>query len=189
MTSVAYTSPYLSFNGSTSQVSIADSASLEPGTGDWSIEVWVRFTAIAGRTRTYVSKTNNGGGSADWGYGLRANSVTSTTYLEVGNGTTSITSPSTAITTDTWYHIVGVWTNVASNSIALYKNGVFVGSNSHSFSSIKNTTTPLYLGNYNGNEFAQQFQGDMGIVRIYSKALSTIEVLNNYDANKATYGL
>lgn len=189
MTSVTYTSPYLSFNGSTSQISIADSASLEPGSGDWSVEIWLRYTAIAGKTRTYLSKTNNGGGSADWGYGFRTNPNTSTTYMEVGNGTTSITSPSTSVTTGVWYQIVGVWTNVASNSIALYNNGVLVGSNAHSFASIRDTTRPLYIGNYNGNEFAQQFEGDIGIVRIYNKALSADEVKNNYDANKVTYGL
>jgi len=189
MTDLTYTNPYLTYNGSTSQVSIADNAALEPGSGDWSIEVWLRYNVIAGKTRTYVSKTNGGGGSADWGYGLRTNSVSSTTYMEVGSGTTSLSSPSTPVTTGVWYQIVGVWTNVASNSIALYKNGTLVGSNSHSFTSIKNTTTPLYLGNYNGNEFAQQFDGNMGIVRIYSKALSAAEVQNNYDANKALYGL
>jgi hypothetical protein len=189
MTSLTYTNPYLRYNGSTSQVSVADSASLEPGTGDWSVEVWLRYTVIAGRTRTYLSKTNTGGQAADWGYGLRTNPSLNTTYMEVGNGTTSVNSPSTSVTTGVWYQIVGVWTNVASNSIALYKNGVLVGSNSHSFASIKNTTTPLYLGNYNGNEFAQQFEGDMGVVRIYSKALSAVEVQNNYDANEALYGL
>ncbi len=107
----------------------------------------------------------------------------------MGNGSTSINSPTTSVTTGVWYQIVGVWTNVATNSIALYKNGVLAGSSSHSFTSIKNSTNPLYLGNYNGNEFAQQFEGDMGIVRIYGKALSAEEVLNNYDANKALYGL
>lgn len=189
MTSLTYTSPYLTYNGSTSQVSIADNASLEPGTGDWSLEVWLRYTTIAGRTRTYLSKTNTGGGAADWGYGFRTNPNTNVTYFEVGNGTTSVTSPNTSVTTGVWYQIVGVWTNVASNSIALYKNGVSAGSNSHSFTNIRNTTTPLYLGNYNGNEFAQQFSGDMGIVRIYNKALTAVEVQNNYDANKALYGL
>lgn len=189
MTNVTYTSPYFSFNGTTSQISVADNAALEPGSGDWTVEVWLRYSVIAGKTRTYLSKTNNGGGAADWGYGLRTNAGTSATFFEVGNGTTSITSPSTSVTTGVWYQIVGVWTNIATNSIALYKNGVFVGSNSHSFTSVKNTTNPLYLGNYNGNEFAQQFQGDMGIVRMYSRALSAAEIQNNFDANKATYGL
>ena len=188
MTSVTYTSPYFTFNGSTSQVSVADNASLEPGTGDFTVEMWVRYTTITGKSRALCSKTNNGGGAADWSYGLRT-SAAGSTYFEVGNGTTSVTSPTTSVVTNTWYQIVGVWTNIAANSIALYKNGVLVGSNSHVFTSIKNSTNPLYIGNYNGNEYAQQFAGDIGIVRIYNRALSTDEILNNYDANKATYGL
>jgi hypothetical protein len=111
------------------------------------------------------------------------------TYFEVGNGTTAVTSPSTSVTTGVWYQIVGVWTNVAADTIALYKNGALVGSNAHTFTSVKNSTNPLYLGNYNGNEFDQAFAGDMGIVRIYNRALSAAEILNNYDANKSFYGL
>ncbi len=189
MTSVSFTTPYLNFNGTTSQVSVADNALLEPGSGDWTIEMWIRYSVIAGKTRTYLSKTNNGGGAADWGYGFRTNSVANTTYMEVGNGTTSINSPATPVTTGVWYQIVGVWTNIALNSIALYKNGDLVGSNSHSFTSIKNTTTPLYIGNYNGNEFAQQFEGNIGVVRIYNRALTAAEIQTNYNANKSLYGL
>jgi len=82
-----------------------------------------------------------------------------------------------------------VWTNVASNSIALYVNGVSQGSNLHSFASVKNTRRPLYLGNYNGNEFPQQFDGDIGVVRYYNKSLSASEILQNFDADKSKYGL
>ena len=78
---------------------------------------------------------------------------------------------------------------MAAKTIALYKNGALVGSNAHTFASVKNSTNPLYLGNYNGNEYTQQFSGDMGIVRIYNKALSADEVLLNYNANKSLYGL
>ena len=189
MTAITYTNPFFTFNGTTSQVSVADNAALEPGTGDWTIEVWLRYSVIAGKTRTYVSKTNDGGLASDWGYGFRTNPVNNTTYLEVGNGSTSVNSPATSVATGTWYQIVGVWTNVAANSIAIYKNGVFGGSNSHSFASINNTINPLYLGNYNGDEYAQEFQGDMGIVRIYNKALTAAEVLNNYNVNKGLYRL
>jgi hypothetical protein len=189
MTALTYASPYFTYNGTTSQVSVADNATLEPGSGDWTIEVWLRYSAIAGKTRTYISKTNNNGNAADWGYGFRTNPSTSNTYFEVGNGITSVNSPITSVATGTWYQIVGVWTNVALNSIAIYKNGAFVGSNSHSFTSIRNTTNPLYIGNYNGNEFAQQFEGDIGIVRMYNKALTSDDVLNTYNANRGLYGL
>lgn len=187
MSNITYTSPYFGYNGTSSQVSVADNASLEPGSGDFSIEAWVYYTTIAGASRVIIGKTD-GGLAADWGYGLRTNS-TGSTYIEVGNGTTSVTSPSFTASTGQWYQIVGVWTNVASNSISLYQNGTLVGSNSHVFASVKNTTSSLYLGSFNNGQFAQWFNGRMGVVRYYNKALSGAEVLQNYNADRATYGL
>ena len=189
MTNITYTDPYFTHNGTSSTVSVADNALLEPGTGDFTLEAWVYYSVLAGSTRTFISKTNNNGGAADWSYGLRTNGTTGATYMEVGNGTTSITTPTYTVTTGTWYQIVGIWTNVASNSLALYVNGALVGSNSHSFASVKNSTNPLYLGSYNGGEFSQWFNGRMGIVRYYSAALTGAQILQNYNANKGIYGL
>ena len=183
---ISYTSPYLTYNGTSSTTSIADSASLEPGSGDWSIEVWMYYSVITGASRCVMSKTN-GGLAADWGYGIRTNSA-GATYMEVGNGTTSVTSPSFTVSTNTWYQIVGVWTNVASNSIALYINGVSQGSNSHSFASVKDTTRPISLGSFDGGaSFGQWVNGRMGVVRMYNKALTAEEVLVNYVADKEKY--
>ena len=189
MTNITYTDPYFTHNGTSSTVSVADNALLEPGTGDFTLEAWVYYSVLAGSTRTFISKTNNNGGAADWSYGLRTNGTTGATYMEVGNGTTSITTPTYTVTTGTWYQIVGIWTNVASNSLALYVNGASQGSNSHSFASVKNSTNPLYLGSYNGGEFSQWFNGRMGIVRYYSAALTGEQVLQNYNANRGIYGI
>jgi hypothetical protein len=188
MSNLTFTSPYLTYNGSTSQVLRPDALSLEPGTGDFSIEVWLKYDVVTGLTRTFLSKTDNGGGSGDWGYGFRTSTI-SRVYFEVGNGTASVTSPEFTVSANTWFQIVGVWTNVASNTIQLYINGVSQGSNAHSFTSVKNTSRPLYLGNYNGNEYAQQFDGDMGIVRYYNKALTSSEILQNFNYDKTKYGL
>jgi hypothetical protein len=189
MSNITYTYPYFAYNGTSSTVSIADNAELEPGSGDFTLEAWVYYSVLAGSTRTFVSKTNNGGGAADWSYGFRTNGTTGGTYFEIGNGTTSVISPSFTVSTGTWYQIVGVWTNVASNSIELYVNGASQGSNSHAFTSVKNSTNPLYLGSYNGGEFSQWFNGRLGIVRYYSAALTAAQVLQNYNADKSTYGL
>jgi len=188
LTSTTYTNPYLTFNGTSSTTSTADNALLEPGTGDWSVEIWINHSVITGGSRCVMSKTD-GGNAADWGYGIRTSS-TGATYMEVGNGTTSITSPTFTLSTNTWYQVVGVWTNVASNSIALYVNGSSKGSNSHSFSSVKNTTRPISLGSFDGGAtFGQWVNAKYGIVRIYNKALTSSEVLNNYNSSKANYGL
>ena len=188
MSNITFTSPYLTFNGTSSQISVPDSIGLEPQTGDFTFEVWIYHSVITGSQRTFISKADNGGGASDWSYGLRTNAA-GATYLEIGNGTTSVTSPSYNVSTGQWYQVVGVWTNVSSNSIALYINGESQGSNSHSFTSVKNSTNPLYLGNYNGNEYQQSLNGRMGIVRMYNKVLTASEILGNYNTDKSKYGL
>jgi len=187
MSNITFTSPYFTYNGSTSQVSIADNSLLEPGTGDWTIEFWVNYSVIAGLGRVLIGKTD-GGLAAEWGYGLRT-SAAGTTYMEVGDGSTSIISPTSGLTINTWYQVVGVWTNVVSNSFALYINGNLRGSNSHSFTSIRNTTSPLYLGSFNGGQFPQWLNGRMGVVRMYNKSLTGSEVLQNFNFDKSKYGL
>jgi hypothetical protein len=188
MSNVTYNSPYFVFNGTSSTISRADNALLEPGTGDFTLEAWVYYSVITGSSRVILGKTDNGGLASNWSYGLRTGS-NGGTYIEVGNGTTSAFSPSYTVTTGQWYQIVGVLTNVASNSIEFYVNGASRGSNSHSFASIKNSIRSLYLGSYNGGEYSQWFNGRMGITRIYNKALSSAEVLQNWNANKSIYGL
>jgi len=188
MSNITFTDPYFAYNGTSSTLSVADNAVLEPGSGDFTLEAWVYYTTIAGSTRTFISKTNNGGLASSWSYGMRTNTA-GATYFEVGNGTTSVTTPTYTVTTGQWYQIVGVWTNVASNSIELYINGVGQGSNSHAFASVNNSTNPLYLGSYNGGEYSQWFNGRMGITRYYNTALTASQVLQNYNANKSIYGL
>jgi hypothetical protein len=188
MSNITYTDPYFTYNGTSSTTSVADNALLEPGAGDFTLEAWVYYSAIAGSSRVILGKTD-GGNAADWGYGLRTG-ANGSTFLEVGNGTTSITSPAYTVTTGQWYHIVGVWTNVASNSMTLYVNGVSQGSNSHSFASVKNTTRPLFFGSFDGGAtFGQWFNGRMGATRMYNSALTAGQVLQNYNANRGLYGI
>jgi hypothetical protein len=140
MSNLTFTSPYFTFNGTSSQISIPDNGFLEPTAGDWSIEMWVNQSTITGSTRTLIAKTD-GGNTADWGYGLRTLS-NGNTYMEMANGSVGIISPLSTLNINTWYQVVGVWTNVSSNSLALYINGSLIGSTSHTFNSIKNTTSP-----------------------------------------------
>ena len=188
MSNITFTNPYFAYNGTSSTISIADNAALEPGTGDFTVETWVNATTLLGSSRVILGKFNNGGASQHVSYALRT-AATGVTRFEVGNGTTALNSPTFTISTGTWYQIVGVWTNVAANSIELYVNGSTQGSSSHVFTSLLNSTNPLYLGSYNGGEYPQWWNGSIGIARIYNKALSSAEVLQNWNADKSIYGL
>jgi hypothetical protein len=190
LSNITFTNPYFIYNGLSSTITSSDSALLEPTTGDFSVEVWINYSVIAGSSRCVLSKTD-GPNSSDWGYGIRTTS-SGVTYMEVGNGTITLNSPTYTVTTNTWYQIVGVFTNVASNSIALYVNGVSQGApTDHSFTSVKNTTHNLSIGSFDNNigGYGQWFNGKIGIVRIYNSALSASDVSKNFEANRSIYGI
>jgi hypothetical protein len=190
MSNISHTSPYFTYNGSSSQISITDNALLEPGSGDWTVEVWVN-QAVAGND-VVLGKFNNGGLSANVGYSIRTTS--STFYAQFGSGAGSgatliQNSTNYTVSLNTWYQIVYVFTNVTTNTFQTFVNGSSIGSVGHSLASILNTSTNLYIGSYNGGEYSQWFDGKIGITRLYNRALTSTEVLNNYNVDKSKYGL
>lgn len=187
-TAISFTDPYIAFNGSTSQISIADNEpKLEPGSGDFTMEVWVNPTSM-GTSQVILGKFDNGGASQDVSYSIRANS-NGRIYSQIGNGTSVVDSTLYTPTIGAWAQIVYVWKNVSANSLETYINGVSIGSVNHSFTSILNTANSLYLGSYNGGEYSQYYNGKIGVVRLYSVALSASEVKRNFESDRTTYGI
>ncbi len=187
MSNITYTNPYFAYNGSSSQISVADNALLEPGTGDWTMEAWVYLSNSSGG-KVILGKFNNGGGSDDVSYSMRISNAN--VFAQMGDGLGNyINSTSYTLPLNTWTHVTYVWKNVASNSLETYINGTSIGSVSHSLGSILNATNPLYIGSYNGGEYSQYMNGRIGITRLYSAALTSAQVLQNYNSDKSKYGL
>ena len=190
MSNISFVSPYFTYNGSSSQVSIADNALLEPGSGSWTMEVWVN-QSVSGND-VVLGKFDNGGASIDVSYSIRTTGTAY--YAQIGSGSGSgstlfVNSTSYTGTLNTWYQLVYVFKNGATKTLETFVNGVSIGSVNHSLPSILNSTNPLYLGSYNGGEFSQWFDGKIGITRLYNSALTSSQVLQNFDADKAKYGI
>ncbi len=187
LANITYTSPYFSYNGTTSQVTVLDTGKLEPGTGDWSMEAWFNTTAF--KTGVILGKFDPGGGSQDVSYSIRTQPGGGL-FAQIGDGTGSyIDSTIYQTTVSTWTQVIYVWKNIAINRLETYINGAIVGTVNHSLGSILNTSANLYLGSYNGGEFSQWYNGRIGIVRLYNTALTSSQVLQNYNADKSKYGL
>jgi hypothetical protein len=190
MSNITHTNPYFVYNGTSSQISVADNALLEPGSGSFSMEVWVNQNA-AGNDVVF-GKFDSGGLTVDVAYSIRTTGTTYYGQLGSGSGVGStlfVNSTSFAGTLNTWYQLVYSFKNGATKTLETFVNGSSIGTVNHSLSSILNTTTGLYIGSYNNGEFAQWFDGEIGITRFYNKALSSAEVLQNWNANKSIYGL
>ena len=190
MSNISFTSPYFTYNGTNSQVSVLDNPTLEPGSGEFTMEAWFYKTSTVGSS-VVLGKFDDGGSSSDVSYSIRTSNAN--LFAQIGDGTGGVlnvdyvNSTSYTISANTWYQAVYVWK--PGVSLETFINGTSIGTVSTSMSSILNSTNPLYLGRYNGGEFAQNFGGRIGITRLYKKALSSSEVLSNYNTDKSKYGL
>ena len=187
MSNLAFTTPAFTYNGTSSQVSIPDNEALEPGSGNWTIEAWFQPTQFTVNPQTVLGKFGNGGTSSIISYALRQGDG----YIraDFSNGTNALSSDNYSLSLNNWVQMVYVWDRVNS-TLYTYSNGVLKQTKTITISGgIRNGNTNLYIGSYNGGEYSQYFKGQIGIVKMYKKALSTTEVQNNYNSNKALYGL
>lgn len=86
--------------------------------------------------------------------------------------------------TFTWYHCA-VSTNGTINSI--YINGNLINSNSGGAQS--GTVSRIVMGSYLLNGVNEQFNGLISNVKMYNRALSASEILQNYNALKGRFNL
>ena len=186
MSNITYTNPYFAYNGTSSQITIADAAALEPESGDWTMEAWVYLSSSSG-SKVVLGKFDPGGASQDVSYSIRIQGAG--IYAQIGNGSTVVDTALYTLPLNTWTQVVYVWTNVATNSLEAYVNGVSAGSVSHGFASILNTSANLYIGSYNGGEYSQWMNGRIGITRLYNAAITASQVLQNFEADRGTYGI
>jgi hypothetical protein len=190
MSNITFTSPYFSYNGTSSQIQVVDNALLQPGSGDWTMEVWVNQSVLG--NDVVLGKFDDGGLTVDVSYSIRTTNTTYYAQLGSGSGSGSslfVNSTNYVGTIGTWYQIVYVFTNVAANTLQTFVNGISIGTVSHNLASILNSTNPLYIGNYNGGEFGQWFDGKIGVTRLYNASLTSAQVLQNFNADKSKYGL
>lgn len=190
MSNITFTNPYFTYNGTSSQVSVADNALLEPGSGSWTMEAWVNQT-VSGND-VVLGKFDPGGLSVDVSYSIRT--IGTSYFAQVGSGSGSgstllVDSTSFTGTLNTWYQLIYVFTNGATKTLETFVNGASIGTVNHNLASVLNNSSPLYIGSYNGGEFSQWFHGRIGITRLYNTALTSAQVLQNFNANRSIYSL
>ena len=190
MSNITFTNPYLTFNGSNSQVTITDNSLLEPGSSNWTMEAWFK-TNITSGSQVVLGKFSGGGGN-EVSYSIRIGG--SNLFCQIGNGLGSgenvhySNSTNYTITAGTWYQVVYVYSN-SGDTLKTYINGSLISSVASTIGNLLNNSANLYLGSFNNGQFSQWFNGQMGIVRIYNSALSDSDVSKNFEANRDIYGI
>jgi hypothetical protein len=83
---------------------------------------------------------------------------------------------------NTWYHICMTYDGT---NASFYLNGSFLSTQTIGTNGINNGVS--LLGSYSSNSPSETFNGTIGSARIYNRALTATEVLQNYNAQKSKY--
>lgn len=161
------------FDGTDDYILISDSDSLD--VTNITMEAWVKISS--GQTNNFprvIDKTN--------AYYLYFPSGTNITVNLAGISQLDVTAN---LDSDTWYHIAGSYDG---QIISIYKNSELIGTKDlGSNENINQTNYNLSIGDRITG--GRCLNGNIASVRIYESALTSAQILQNYNATKGRFGL
>jgi hypothetical protein len=160
----------LIFDGSNDYCTAGLSARLAPT--NVTVSAWVKPSSFANQGNI-TSKSSN------QGYRMRFES--NGAFWMYANGNT-ITSPST-YSINNWYHTVGVF---STTGLRMYVNGSLVQSNSTAFAP-SYAISSFLVGAFGTTQ--ELFQGNIGYVGVYNRALNATEISQNFNAQRTRFGI
>lgn len=159
-------------------------------TGDFAINIWAKFTAYIDYQNIISSMDSGFGNQGFWlefgnarGFTLYSGPPKATLVLE--DNLISLTS----LSTNVWYNFCVSRIGTGTNNIKLYVNNVVCGQNT-SNAVVGSSLQNLQIARYGKDNLNNLFKGNIANISIYNnKGLTASEILQNYNATKARFGL
>ena len=158
-------------------------------TGDISVFIWLKASSFRNGwniilTKWFADVAGNGGTAySDFHYDIYPSG--SLYYQNLYTTSRNNMFGITPLSTNTWYYI---GFTISSGNLQMYINGSTDGSVFTNAGRTNNTQSLLLLGDPRSGG-ALDFNGNIGSVQIYNRALTADEVFQNYNATKHKYGL
>jgi hypothetical protein len=177
-------------------IEILDNNILDFGTNNFTVEYWFKkLQATSGFSNIWgPTKWNTGGnpGTNEWylgiGNGTNGSGDTYAFGVEVGSTLYSTGESSETLSLNTWYQLVGIRNG---NKLQTYLNAILKQDVSPAgftaASSINNIGRNLRIANSNLNSYYTNCE--ISSLKIYNRALTSTEILQNYNATKGRFSL
>jgi hypothetical protein len=175
------------FDGVDDRIDINNNTLIQNLTTNFTIEAIVKFNTSGGQ---YAIFTKGSSFTQGWTLYVRTEAP-GPQFSMIGFNTSSVSSgllaptPAGGISTNVWYHIVYTYDQV---SVKSYINGRFSTSTGYTQTFISTSSTPVigYDPNIGNPRF---WNGNIGYVSLYNRALSAQEVAQNFQAQRSRFGL
>lgn len=166
------------FDGNDDRINLPSRA-IAYGSSNFSIMSFVRLTTTSLLTRPIYSEEITGGTV----FILRINNdATISGGVNTSNGVWTFVTTNQAISTNTWIHVSFIG---SSGQLTLFINGV--SSQSTSWNNLMDRSIAnSYIG---GSSNSGYWNGGIEDIRIYNRALSAAEILRNFNATRARFGV
>ena len=175
------------FDGTDDYVSISNSTIINPGTGSFSITVWVNSDPSLGGDGwdLWVAKRAVANGSN--GYYLGVNNPAGVKFM-LGNDANSRTDTGyLTYTYNTWAMYTAILDRTANTQTIIKNNYEEISSTTPSGGNYSNTGALSIGGDIGINSF--YVNGKISNVKIYNRALSADEVAQNFNALRGRFGI
>ena len=176
---------YFEFDGTTGQIDL--DTSVQFNTGDFSLCAWVKVNSnpTNGGNRM-IFGSGYAGSNPDIEFDINGSGAVRFYVRDSNLGGSQVASPLT-YEDDTWHHVVGVKT---SSGTELYVDGMSVNSSSNTLTGDVDTAgANSIIGNGTTGINNRWFDGSIGELQAYTKALTATEVSQNFNATRGKYGV
>lgn len=175
----------ISFNGSSDYIDFGNQGigSDIDGVSAITVSYWINIAAAPSAGNTFQTVGIVMGSSAG-GIDGRINESRKVTFGGRSKSSDNFqnATSTTALSTNTWYHVAGVY-NYGNSNISIYINGALDLSQSVTFGNTQYTHSWTSGADQIGNFPSQSryLNGKLDEIRIYNRALSATEILNQYN--------
>lgn len=179
----------LAFDGAGSHVAVPNGPAVDFGTGDFSIDFWMRSTQSSG-IHALLEKRVLSPQALGWTVFLSSGRLA----FQMAEGGSSFCDTSTAtgctnwdsgatVTDGAWKFITITVDRDQPDGLKFWVNGQLISSHNPTLrqSSLANNA-PLYLGRHADGQVGKSYQGDLDEVELFDRALAQIEFLTVLDA-------
>jgi hypothetical protein len=161
-----------SFNGTNQKIICGNGSTLSSISNTVSVEAWVKPDLFKNFSEIFSKNSNQG-------FRMRLTLLGQLSIIGGRNGGVDEYVSTGTTTANQWVHLVGVWT---STGYYTYINGVSGGYDNTKTLLVQQNNGPLEIGVRTGG--SDWFDGTISIFRVYNRALSATDVLNNFNSEK-----